>query len=226
MQDENQLDFSMLLASSVHDIKNSLSMLLNSLEEMIDVDDANNPHKKNFGILHSEASRINHALIHLLGLYRLENNQLNISNDEVYVEDFLEEQVASQQLLFDVNSVNVNIHCDENLTAYFDENLIAGVITNILVNCAKYTQDTIDLYADAEGTGIKIEIKDNGTGYPKHIIDKLDNEERGVDFNSGSTNLGLYFAGEIAQLHKCKGKTGSIMLSNSDNGGCFTLELP
>lgn len=216
----------MLLASSVHDIKNSLGMLLNSLEEMIDIEDTDIEKRKNFGILHGEASRINHSLIHLLGLYRLENNQLSIANDEVYVADFLEEQIASQQLLFDINNIEINIHCNENLTAYFDENMIGGVITNILVNCAKYTQDKISIECIEEGTGIRIDIKDNGNGYPQAIIDKLANDERGVDFNSGSTNLGLFFATEIASLHQCKDKKGHIALSNHDNGGCFTLSLP
>lgn len=216
----------MLLASSVHDIKNSLSMLVNSLDEVIDINTLDEQQKHNFSILQSEASRINHALIHLLGLYRLENNQLAVANDEVYVADFLEEQVSSQQLLFTVNAIDVEVHCEEDLTAYFDSQLVAGIITNILVNCAKYTENRIDIYASAQQPGIKIEIIDNGKGYPEHIINNLSNHNRGLDFSSGSTNLGLYFAAEIAQLHKCKNKTGYIALSNRDNGGCFTLVLP
>ncbi|MGK0440788.1 MAG: K+-sensing histidine kinase KdpD [Pseudohongiellaceae bacterium] len=216
----------MLLASSVHDIKNSLGMLLNSLEEMIDIEEADKEKRRNYSVLHGEASRINHSLIHLLGLYRLENNQLSIANDEVYVYDFLEEQVASQQLLFDINKVSITIVCEENLTAYFDENLIAGVISNILVNCAKYTKDSVTIDCVRHLDGIQLNIKDNGRGYPHSIIDNLSNTDRGVDFNSGSTNLGLYFAAEIASLHRCKGQYGEISLSNHDNGGCFTLTLP
>ncbi|MCR8921747.1 HAMP domain-containing histidine kinase [Dasania sp. GY-MA-18] len=222
----NKIDFPMLLASSVHDIKNSLGMLLNSLESMIDINDSDTEKRHQFSVLHGEASRINHSLIHLLGLYRLDNNQLSINNQEVYLEDFLEEQAASQQLLFDINNIKLNIHCDPNLSGYFDENLIAGVVGNILVNCAKYTQDRIDIYCDKVDAGIVIQIKDNGSGYPQSIIDKLSNNERSLDFNTGSTNLGLFFAAEIAKLHRCKEKTGSISLSNHDNGGCFTLSLP
>ena len=142
MSKDQPIDFSLLLASSVHDIKNSLGMLLTSLDEVVDISKEQRPgHRRSYGILRGEASRINNALIHLLGLYKLQNQQLSLNLEEVFVRDFLEEQVESQKLLFEVYDVEVEIDCNENLTGYFDENMIAGVINNILVNCVKYTDD-------------------------------------------------------------------------------------
>ncbi|ARN75664.1 sensor histidine kinase [Oceanicoccus sagamiensis] len=226
--EENNVDFSMLLASSVHDIKNSLSMLLTSLDEVIDITTEERPeHRRSYSILRGEASRINNALIYLLGLYRLQNEQLSLNLQEVFIADFLEEQVESQQLLFDVNNIKVSIDCDENMTGYFDENLIAGVINNILVNCAKYTQDSITLSVEQNNQYLTISILDNGSGYPQGIIDHISNDNRSIDFNSGSTNLGLFFSQQIASIHHCKGRTGAIELSNSETGGgCFKLILP
>ncbi|MDG1773727.1 MAG: HAMP domain-containing sensor histidine kinase [Oceanicoccus sp.] len=226
--EENGIDFSMLLASSVHDIKNSLSMLLTSLDEVIDITTEERPEqRKSYSILRGEASRINNALIYLLGLYRLQNEQLSLNLQEVFIADFLEEQLENQKLLFDVNNIDVVIDCDENLTGYFDENLIAGVINNILVNCAKYTKDTITLSAQQQDNYLTISINDNGSGYPQHIIDHISNDNRGIDFNSSSTNLGLFFSQQIASIHQCKGRSGSIELSNPEQGGgCFRLILP
>lgn len=222
------LDFSLLLASSVHDIKNSLGMLLTSLDEVIDISSEENPqHRKNYSILRGEASRINNALIYLLGLYRLQNEQLNLNLAEVFIADFIEEQVASQSLLFEVNNISIAIDCDDDLAGYFDENLVAGIINNILVNCAKYTQDTITFIARQEGDYISIVINDNGQGYPLQIIESSSNDERSIDFNSGSTNLGLYFSQQIAAIHQCKDRRGSIQISNlPEGGGSFKLLLP
>ncbi len=228
MSKDNNIDFSMLLASSVHDIKNSLSMLLTSLDDVIDISTEERPEqRKSYSVLRGEASRINNALIYLLGLYRLQNEQLSLSLDEIFIADFLEEQVESQQLLFDVNNVSVEIDCDESLTGYFDENLIAGVINNILVNCAKYTQDHIVLRANQLDGYLEIAIQDNGSGYPQQIIDHISNDKRSIDFNSGSTNLGLFFSQQIASIHHCKERSGYIELSNlPEGGGCFKLFLP
>ena len=83
-------------------------MLLSSLDEVIDISAAESPEqRKNYSILRGEASRINNAMIYLLGLYRIQNDQINLSLDEVFVADFLEEQLASQQLLLQVNEVEL-----------------------------------------------------------------------------------------------------------------------
>lgn len=226
---KEDIDFSMLLASSVHDIKNSLGMLLDSLTGITESVECEDPEqKKVFSTLHREASRINHALIHLLGLYRLQNDQLCLSDNEVFINDFLEEQVSSQQLLFELNDISVEINCDEDLVGHFDENLIGGVVTNILVNCAKYTREHIELTAitEGKGKGLQLSIQDDGQGYPEQIINHISNEHRGLDFNTGSTNLGLFFAQEIAKLHHCRDKYGHIELSNTSQGGKFSLYLP
>lgn len=237
MNNQQPIDFSMLLASSVHDVKNSLAMLIQSLEELVE-EDTSNERKGKYSILRGEASRINHTLIHLLGMYRLQTERLTVNLQEVYVADFLEEQIASHQLLFDVNNISVTVDCNEDLTAFFDENLVAGIISNVLVNDAKYTKDSIHLEAQAtESGGICIAVIDNGDGFPQNIIESVqveseqpdcsDHADRSIDFASGSTNLGLYFAQQIAALHHNKDTQGSIQLSNVESGGSkFTLTLP
>ena len=228
MSDKNTIDLSMLLASSVHDIKNSLGMLLNALDEMAGIDSCEDPEqKKHYSVLRSEASRINNALISLLGLYHIGNDHLAVNMEEVYLLDFLEEQVANQALLLDTNDIKAGIHCTDDLVGFFDENLIAGVINNIIVNAAKYTKNSITLNALQDDDYLMIEIADNGDGYPEDILDNFNRQERRIDFASGSTHLGLYFASEIATLHQCKGKKGRIELSNRpEGGGCFRLFLP
>lgn len=222
------MDFSMLLASSVHDIKNSLGMLLSSLDEVIEVSSTETPEqRKRFSILRGEASRINNSLMYLLGLYRIQTKQLSLSLDEVFVSEFLEEQLASQELLLEINKINSIIQCDENLVGYFDEQLVAGIVSNIIVNCAKYTRDEIILRAEKADDYLQITIIDNGGGYPQKILDHISNSERGIDFTSGSTNLGLFFSQQIANMHHCKQRRGYIELANQpEGGGCFKLFIP
>jgi K+-sensing histidine kinase KdpD len=95
-----QLDFSFVLASSVHDMKNSLSMLLGSLEEMIqDSPPENDKQKTHISTLQYEASRINSELIQLLNIYRLQNRSLQFSIDENYVIETFEDQIARNDVL-------------------------------------------------------------------------------------------------------------------------------
>lgn len=219
-------DFSMLLASSVHDIKNSLGMLLETLGEVIADADLTEPgERRRFAILQGESTRINNTLIALLGLYRLGQGQIKARSEQVFVRDFLEEQIASQQLLLDMRGLIATLHCDPEMDAWFDARLIEGVVSNILVNAAKYARKTITINASKPAGTLLIEICDDGPGYPAPLLQGAVSQS--IDFSSGSTSLGLYFAESIAQLHGKAAQRGRIELANnSDGGGRFRLYLP
>ncbi len=221
--------FPLLLASSVHDIKNSLSMLLDTLEGVVECTPiTSDRQRQQFATLRGEAARINNSLMYLLGLYRMQQNQLSVQIQEVYVADFLDEQLAASELLFTIRELDVSIDCGEQLSGYFDTTLIGGIINNVLVNAARYARKSIELYATHSPQGqLIIEVRDDGPGFPQKMLEDVSNQSRGIDFNTGSTNLGLYFAGEVARMHR-RGEThGYIELSNLEKGGsCFRLVLP
>jgi K+-sensing histidine kinase KdpD len=143
-----EVDFSFVLASSVHDMKNSLGMLLNTLTEvMVQYPAQNNEHAKSYAVLEYEAARINSELIQLLSLYRLDHNQVRAHIDECMVIDVLSEQVARNHGLLQTRQLELVLQCDESLMGYFDSDLVGGVINNILVNCARYSKHKLILSA-------------------------------------------------------------------------------
>src|SRR5690606_22929681 len=223
-------EFALLLASSVHDIKNSLGMLLSTLEAVVRAAPPQNAEqRRQFATLQGEAARINNDLLYLLGIYRLRRNQLPLQLQEVFVADFLEDQLASNQLLLDIRQLEFELQCDSELRAYFDPQLIGGVIDNVLVNAARYARRRIAVKARAERGGVLIAVCDDGEGFPPAMLAAAtaDNRERGIDFASGSSNLGLYFAGRVAQLDRRGGQCGDLALANGGSGGgCFSLWLP
>lgn len=220
---------SLLLASSVHDIKNSLSMLLNTLDSVIEnTPITNDAQRQQFATLRGESARINNSLIYLLGLYRLQRNELPLQIHEVFVADFLDEQIASNELLFSIRQLTVESSCDEALVAYFDPALIAGIIGNVLVNASRYAQTIIRVHArTGEKGSVIIEISDDGPGFPEKMLESNHHSLRGINFNNGSTSLGLFFAAEVAHLHRRGDVHGSIHLANiAPHGSLFTLSLP
>ncbi len=225
----NTIDFSLVMASSVHDMKNSLSMLLHSLDEVNqEVSELQLPIASKMATLQYEAARVNNDLVQLLSLYKMENDALRAHIDEYFLLDFLEEQVARYQPLFKVKNVECVVDCDDDLAGYFDRDLISGVINNTLANAIRYSHKTIKVSAYGENGGLSILIEDDGSGFPKAMLDQPLNMSAGVDFESGSTNLGLYFAHRIALLHTQDNSVGFIKLSNDSSlgGGLFKLHLP
>jgi len=228
MTDE-PLDFSLILASSVHDMKNSVGMLLTTLEEYIQENSDQSPaQNKHLATLQYETSRINGELVQLLSIYRMQGNRLPVHIEESYPSDTLEDQVARNDMLFQMRHVEIEMDCDHDLHWYYDNELVGGVVHNVLVNCARYTKSKIKITAQLVDDHLCIAIADDGGGYPPDMIDNpLINNHR-VDFQTGSTNLGLFFAASVAAMHKKDSRQGRIQLLNNGllGGGEFRLYLP
>ena len=222
------VDFSLLFASSIHDMKNSLGMIVHTIDRLTQVSARNPEEEKLLSTLHYEALRVNNDLVRLLGVYRMQENCMPLCIDQHYVRESLEDQSVKIGHLLSSENISIHIDCDDFLSCYFDYDLIAGVINNVLVNAIRYTKDQIKLIAHIENTQLLISIEDNGSGYPSEMISNPEGHMKGVDFNSGSTSLGLYFAGKVANLHQHKNNSGYILLKNggSFGGGVFSIYIP
>jgi signal transduction histidine kinase len=232
MNEGDERTFSLLVASSVHDIKNSLSMLLQTLEDVVrSTPNQSDEQRRQFATLQGEAVRINNDLMYFLGLYRLGNDQLPIHIESTYVADLLQEQTINNALLFEIRGLTLTLDCDDALTGYLDRMLIGGILNNVLVNAARYAHAAVTMRAFKEDNLLVIEVRDDGDGYPEKMLAQgnavVEGGLRGIDFSTGSTNLGLHFAAQVAALHRRGTTSGYIHLSNLPaGGGCFRLVLP
>ena len=227
---ENQEFFNMVLASTVHDMKNSLGMLgesLNLILSQISPSQLTAETKDYHTVVQYESSRVNNSLMQLLALYKLENNQLPFNPNYVYLADFLEEQKIKQLPLLEAKNIQCTIEVDESIEAFFDECLIGTLLENIIGNAIRYTKKDIVISGE-QGDQLKIIVNDDGQGYPESMIEMQGNYMLGIDQSTGSTGLGLFFAHKIAEMHRHKDTIGKIELSNGGKlgGGQFCLTLP
>tara|TARA_R110001592_G_scaffold135779_1_gene352238 strand:+ start:4167 stop:4856 length:690 start_codon:yes stop_codon:yes gene_type:complete len=229
MNPKEQPDFSMIIASAVHDMKNSLSMLLHSVDQMCDELPDDWKQKSNTTTVKYEAERVNSYLIQLLGLYRLQNKMLTLHIDEYFLSDLLEEQVAHYEPMLTDKNISLTMTADENFAWYFDREIVLSVLNNALNNASRYTKSAVEIVAKEENNYLVIEIHDDGQGYPKLLLDAPPGEIlNNINFQTGSTSLGIYFAEMVTRLHTQGDRQGSIKLSNDGKlgGGVFSIYLP
>lgn len=224
------IDFSTILASSAHDMKNSLSMLLNSLDEIIATGQCHGCHNGgNLSQISYEARRIHNSLIQLLSVFRLEqdNYEPNITHHSVY--DFLEEQILNNQTVFNMRHIEATLDCSPDLMGFFDADLLAGVVSNIINNTARYSKGHIYINARMENKMLMINIEDDGTGYPPEMLMNETIVPGKLKFDTGNTGLGIYFSSLVANAHHNNGRHGYIKISNDScyqGGGKFTIMMP
>ncbi|MFT4927908.1 MAG: K+-sensing histidine kinase KdpD [Phenylobacterium sp.] len=245
------LDFSSVLACAVHDMKNSLCMLIHSIDTLSDIEaKEQNPQKSTeLAKIHYEASRLNTNLLQMLSLYRAEKDQLPVMIEEHYLEDIVDELICKNKFYSDNKNITIETNIDPELIWFFDDNLIGNLLNDVFVNALRYTKDTITISADivsiedtakpsqqqdvdllsgSSGQQLVVVIKDNGSGYPEHMLQSTDISMQELDLSSDRTGLGLFFARLIANAHQNKNNAGHIKLANDDNdgGSVFTLVLP
>jgi len=218
--------FPAVLAATVHDIKNSLGIVLELIRQMA-LKRQPEP-GEDFSQLEYEANRINHSLMQLLVMYKIDSSNFALEIDEYPALDIINEARAQQDVLSKLNSVRVQIDCDEDLLCYCDYPNISNALGTVLNNALRYTRSAISISAGAEAGYTKFCIEDDGHGYPEHLLNADFGSVADLDWVKGNTGLGLYFVSVIAGMHINNGKTGFVKIDNHSRlgGARFCLFLP
>ncbi|SEQ02163.1 Histidine kinase-, DNA gyrase B-, and HSP90-like ATPase [Ectothiorhodospira magna] len=227
----SKLDFSTVLAISIHDMKNSLNLLLGSLDDLLEAEQQRPcVDSERLALLRYEVRRVNDTLIQLLALYRSVKGIYQPQFMPVSVHDLLESYWLNNKALMDYRRVECIVECDPDLVWTLDRYLVNSLLENVVNNTVRYTRQRIHMSARMDGHWLVIRVDDDGPGFPKAMLGRQALREGArLDPQQGRTGLGLYFCALVADLHAGDdGGSGFVELSNGGElgGGCFTLRLP
>lgn len=223
------IDFSSVLAAAVHDMKNSLCLLIQSIEQIAEqLPPAQTETKEQVANLHYEAARLNTSLVQILSLYRAQLESLPITVDQCFIEDLFHDIVSSNHLYIEQRKIDITTECEPDLAWYVDNDLIYLLINDVLVNALRYGNSCIRMHAYTEDNKLVIQVEDDGPGYPPQMLAQSDAELSEFTMSQGRTGLGLFFARLIASAHTRDGQCGEISLSNGGSlgGSVFKVIIP
>jgi signal transduction histidine kinase len=235
---EGSPELFMFLASTVHDMKNSISVLSGTLENLLAGAGrpAAVPEPPDYDQLSQmlyQTKRLNDNLIQLLALYKDVGKPGYPFDPAAQSISELVQQVAGQaRILLQSRGIALDLDFPPDAIWTLDEDLIIGVLVHAINNAIRYTRDRIRLAVRIDGDYLELRVEDNGGGFPPSLLEAgisaMDNRRSGVNFISNSSGLGLYFSSEVAKMHKHRQRGGSIALENGGalGGGCFVLRLP
>ena len=231
---QHSQQLALFLASTAHDMKNSISVLSGTLERLLDgaSPQTETAYPQMAQMLY-QTRRLNDNLMQLLALYKqVGQPEYPFGVQAIPMVELAEQVAALGRVLLQSRGIAFEVEVDPDLIWHLDEDLIVGVVSHAVNNAVNYTRDRIRLALRQEGDVLEIRVEDNGDGYPQALLDAgaeaMSGVSSGVDFRTNSAGLGLYFAREVARMHRHRGRHGAVRLENGGllGGGCFILTQP
>lgn len=98
--------------------------------------------------------------------------------------------------------VKIDIEIQDNLSVMADSLHFGNVLSNLIDNAVKYSEDTVNIKIMADNNSIV--IADNGIGIDKdnlpYIFDKFYRVTSGDRYEVGGYGLGLFYVKQIVEL--------------------------
>lgn len=223
----------LFLASTAHDMKNSISVLSGTLERLLaESSPAQDGAYPQLAHMLYQTKRLNDNLMQLLALYKkVGKPDYPFDLQPLEMGHLVDQVVAIARVLLGSRGIRLDVDVDRAQIWHVDEDLVVGVLSHAINNAIHYTCDTVRLAIRELDGSLELRVEDNGPGYPPALLEAGASAARdigGVNFLTNSTGLGLYFSSEVAKMHRHRGRHGTLRLENGGayGGGCFILTLP
>ena len=235
LEEEARKDF---ISSVTHELRAPLTAIKSYVEMLID-NEANDPNLQRdfFNTINEEADRLARLIDDMLNMSKMEVGNLVLNKSLVRTRKLLEDAVNGVRSASKSKSIELAADIADDLPdVEADKEMVRVVVTNLLGNGIKYTQDggrvflTAEAVAPAEsetGNGnILITVTDNGPGIPEDeqdkVFEKFYRAQSATEQKVVGNGLGLALAREIATLHG-----GDIKLESTvGEGSKFSFVLP
>ena len=142
----------------------------------------------------------------MIQMSRMETGLVKVQPKNNSVYELLAQAVCDAALLAEKKEMEIQVSCEENLTAYFDKRWTGEAVFNVLDNGIKYTKKGGKIWISAEKTDffVRIKIRDNGRGIPQNrlpdIFKRFYREPESAEVEG--VGIGLYLAREIVMMQK------------------------
>jgi signal transduction histidine kinase len=218
-----------LAARLAHEIKNPMTAIGTFIQMLPRKYDDEEFRKNFYEIAMEETNRVNDLITELLDLVKTKTTHFEFND----LHDLIDRMILLISPQSNAKKIEVIDKYDPEIgLVWLDSEKIKQVILNILSNAVEFTPQggkieisTKNLIESGTQKGIRIEIKDNGTGISESIIDKIFDPYFSTKHKSNvhnGTGLGLPIAYQNMKEHG-----GSIEVkSEVEKGTSFILWLP
>ena len=217
LQTANQQKDDIISAIS-HEFKNPIAVINGYSQTLLDDDNLNpNIRKKFLTKIYKNGVKLSDLIDRLRLSIKLDSGKQNMNFITVNLYDLIVDTVENIQINYPKRETIIK--GDKNLSIKADPSLFSIVISNLIENAYKYSEDEVLVTFNKES----LNIIDTGMGISKKDLENITNKFYRVHENSwnNSLGLGLFIVNNIVNLHNF-----SLEIESRENeGSTFTVKF-
>jgi CheY-like chemotaxis protein len=218
------------LAILAHELRNPLAPLKNGLEIIRQIATADPTLTLTMNMMERQMRQLVGLVDDLRDVSGITRGKLQLQRRPVVLKRAVEQALEASRPTLEAHGHDPIVHCrDDRLTVDGDPVRLAQILTNLLSNCAKYTEPggTISLTVERDGDHAVISVSDTGIGIPPDYLEdvfEMFSQVRVHQARSrGGLGIGLALVRRLAKMH---GGSVSAHSLGIGTGSTFTVRLP
>ena len=218
------------LATLAHELRNPLAPIRNAARILLQPDVSAASVQSCADILARQATHMALLLDDLLDVSRITSGRLELKNETVTVRAIVEAAVEAARPGIAARGHRLTVSLpDEEIEISADALRLSQVLTNLLNNAAKYTEQRgqINLGVTAPKAQLHITVSDNGIGLAPESLARVfvmfSQVSSAIDRTEGGLGIGLSLARGLVELHGGELEAHSLGLGQ---GTTMTVRLP
>jgi PAS domain S-box-containing protein len=218
------------LAMLAHELRNPLAPIRNAVQVMRMMDTPDRQLHWARDVIDRQVEDLTHLVDDLLDVSRITQGKVTLKKERVDLESVVTRAVETSRPLIDARNHRFTITLPpETVQLEGDLTRLGQVVSNLLNNAAKYTEEggEIWLAAEREGDELVLRVKDTGIGIPAetlpHVFDLFSQADRSLDRSQGGLGIGLTLVRSLVEMH---GGKVEALSDGPGRGSQFIVRLP
>lgn len=210
-----------------HELRNPLAPIVWALHAMQKSDGDTTAQRR---IIERQVAHLSRLVDDLLDVSRITQGKVDLRREAVDLRDVVAKALELTQPMFERRARGVDVHVPAaRCVVIGDDVRLAQVVSNLLINAAKFTPEpgAVELWLDAYGGRAVIEVRDQGVGIDPslmpYVFDLFVQGRQSMDRVAGGLGLGLAIVKTLVQMH---GGAVEARSGGAGLGSTFTVSLP
>jgi PAS domain S-box-containing protein len=218
------------IATLAHELRNPLAPMLNAIQILQIDGDADVTRQRAKDIIERQVQQMARLIDDLLDISRITLGKLSLRRERIELAAVVEEAIVLARPHITAYEHRFERHLPAApVRLWGDATRLAQVLSNLLINAAKYTprRGQITLTVESADGEARVRVRDSGIGIaPEHLstlFEKFSQVRSAQDRTGGGLGIGLALAKGLVHMH---GGTISASSAGIGTGAEFVIRLP